>query len=439
VTKRTLRRDVDWQSDRLGRAAYAAYDAAGVLATLFGLPLAPLLLGRGFTDGFAERLGRLPAAALALSRRPLWIHAASVGETLAAEPLVAELRRRRGDLPIVFSTTTATGRAVAEREIKPSAALLLPLDAWRIIDRAFARVRPRALIVVETEIWPGLLRAAERVGAPVAVVSGRLSARAARRYGWIAPLFRAALGKVAVFGMQTPEDARRAVSLGAPPDRVHVTGTLKAGRQPSGEQSPPIDGLSDRPVLIAASTQPGEEEVALAACASLWAERADLLLVVAPRRPERFAAVGRLVQERGLRYQRRSAMQEPLAKTTQVLVLDTLGELGRLLPAARAVFVGGTIAPLGGHNVLEPAACGKPVAFGPHTENVASAAAALLDQGGAVLVRSADELAALWRRCLAEPRWAESMGERARRVARGSADVVARTWELIAPLLEDRA
>jgi 3-deoxy-D-manno-octulosonic-acid transferase len=189
-------------------------------------------------------------------------------------------------------------------------------------------------------------------------------------------------------------------------------------------------------VFVAASTQPGEEELVLDAAADWWADAAAPLLVIAPRRPERFDSVARLVEERGLRYQRLSAMHD-LGQTTQVLVLDTLGDLVRFLPAARAVFVGGTIAPIGGHNVLEPAACAKPVAFGPHTENVAAAAAALLARGGAERVHSAADLARFWSGCLADRPGAERMGEKAREVACASPDVLERTWEIIAPFLGD--
>jgi 3-deoxy-D-manno-octulosonic-acid transferase len=416
-----------------GRAAYAIYDGVGAVASLLCLPALPILLARGFGAGLGERLGRLPARAREWPEPPVWIHVASVGETLAALPLVSELRRRHPKLPIVFSTTTTTGRAVARREIDPTLAMLLPLDAWRIVDRVFRRLRPRALVVVETEIWPGLLRAAQAVGAPAVVVSGRVSARAARRYAWFAPLFRASLGKVSAFGMQTADDARRVIDLGAPAERVRVTGSLKAGRQATEDTALPFPELADRPVLIAASTQPGEEEFVLDSCAGEWLDHSDLLLVLAPRRPERFGAVARLVEERGLRFQRMSAMHA-LRGSTQVLVLDTLGDLNRLFPAARAVFVGGTVAPLGGHNVLEPALAAKPVAFGPHTDNVAAVAGTLLAAGGAECVQTPADLARFWRRCLDDCDAAARMGERARAVATSS-DVVASTWEMLAPFI----
>lgn len=413
------------------RLAYVAYDVAGALAAFVCLPALPFLLAvRG--DAFRERLGLLPQARAPLAE-PVWIHAASVGETLAAKPLVEEIRCRAAGIPIVFSTTSLTGRALAGREILPELGMLLPLDVLGISGRVLEGLRPRCLVLVETEIWPGLLRAAGRQGVPVVVVSGRLSERALGRYRLAAPLFRAALANVAAFGMQSEADAARVIELGAPSERVRVTGSLKASRRPENRSA---GKLGERRVLVAASTQPGEEEVVLDACRELWDEFGDLLLLLAPRRPERFADAERLLAERRIRYERRSAMQTEVSADTQALLLDSLGELPRLLPGARAVFVGGTIAPLGGHNLLEPATFARPVAFGPHTENVAEAAAALIEAGGGEMVRDAGDLQRLWRRLLADRAAADEMGLRAQRVAERGAGALERTWELLAPHLE---
>jgi 3-deoxy-D-manno-octulosonic-acid transferase len=201
----------------------------------------------------------------------------------------------------------------------------------------------------------------------------------------------------------------------------------------------PIGGLEDRPVLIAASTQPGEEEFVLTACRDLLVTHPDLLLLIAPRRPERFDAVAELLERAGLRHERRSAMGQSVAPQTQVLLLDTVGELLRVLPCGLAAFVGGSIAPLGGHNVLEPAAYAKPVAFGPHTETVADAAEELYLAGGGVMVQEPEDLAKLWRSLLDDPERAREMGERARAVAEARAMAVERTWDLVAPYLAQRA
>jgi 3-deoxy-D-manno-octulosonic-acid transferase len=421
-------------SPGLARLAYLGYDALGGLAALLAVPALPWLIKRGYGAGAGERLGRLPAAALHLSARPVWLHCASVGETRSITPLVGRLRARAPQQPLVVSTATLGGRAVARDDLAADVAMLLPVDALRIVDRAVRRIRPRLLLLVETELWPGLLRAAAGVGASVAMVSGRLSARALARYRWAGPLFPAALAHVAAFGMQTGADAERIIALGAAPDRVRVTGSLKASA-PTAAAPLPLAGVEGRRVLIAASTQPGEEEFVLRAVAALRRVHDDALLIVAPRRPERFDDVAHLVAAAGVRWRRRSSLRGTVPADVQVIVLDTLGELVRLLPAAWAVFVGGTVAPLGGHNVLEPALYGKAVAFGPHTESVAEAAAALCAAGGAAVVRTADELARYWEGLLADPAAAASAGARARTAAATCGDVLERTWDMVAPLL----
>jgi len=416
------------------RLAYWGYDAVGVAAALMAVPAWPWLRQRGLGDGLAERLGRIPGAA-ALAAPPLWLHCASVGETLSAAPLVARLRARCPQRPLVVSTTSVTGRAVARDELHADVATLLPLDALHVVDRVFRRLRPRALLVVETELWPGLLRAATRVGAPTAIVSGRVSAAAVERYRLAGPLLPAALAQVAAFGMQTAEDAARIVALGAPPERVRVTGSLKAARLAVDEAPPPLGGLDGRRVLVAASTQPGEEAFVLQAFAALRRVYRDALLIVAPRRPERFDDVAALLDGAGVRWARRSGLATEVPAEVQVLLLDSVGELARFFGAAWAVFVGGTVAPLGGHNVLEPAAYGRPVAFGPHLDNVAAAAAALCDADAAEVVHTPGALAEYWDGLLVRREAATAAGARARVVAAARAESLERTWELVAPLL----
>lgn len=419
--------------DLTARCAHAAYDLVGALTAVACLPLLPLWLPSGGATGLRQRLGDLRAAPdLA---RPVWIHAASVGETLAAAPLVAELRRRAPEIGVVMSATTVTGRAVAHREATPDFAMLLPLDVLGIVDRAVRRVRPRCLVLVETEIWPGLLRAVHGIGSPTVVVSGRMSARSLERYRWFGPLFRGAIGRIAAFGMQTSEDAHRLLQLGADPSRVRVTGSLKAARTGTPGSHPILSGLRSRPLLIAASTQPGEEEFVLDSLTTLWSHHPDLLVLLAPRRPERFTAVEQLVAARGVRYELRSRIDGSVAPTTQIVLLDSVGELDHCFAAARAVFVGGSVAPLGGHNVLEPASHGKPVAFGPHTENVADAVARLTRLGCGRLVRQPRQLAAFWEEMLSDGADLERIAAAARLAACAEGPVLERTWELLAPYI----
>lgn len=426
--------------DAAGKVSYAVYDTVAALFGVLALPVLPVLALSRHGSGLRERLGCLPASVRALDR-PIWVHAASVGEALAAEPLLRELRQRYPGVPRLVSTTTATGREVARTSLPVAGAMLLPVDPAGIVDRVVRQLHPRALVIMETEIWPGLIRAARRAGVPRVIVSGRISERAARRYGWVRWLTKAVFAQVDGFAMQSAADAARIVSLGAPADRVEVIGNLKfarssAGAVPVGRAA--ID-FGARPVLIAASTHAGEERLVLDACASLWARHPALLLVVAPRRPERFDEVDRLVAATGLRRARRTAVMGAVPADVQVLLLDTVGELPGLLPAARAVFVGGTVAAVGGHNVAEPALCGKPVAFGPHTANVALWAEALLAAGGAVRIESAGELSAVWTRYVADEAAAAEAGERGRGVVAAHADVAARTAAFVGRWVDEPA
>ena len=415
--------------------AHAAYDVLGTIGVVLAAPVVPWMWYRGWTEGLAQRLGAVPLPDSGFARRPVWLHAASVGETLAALPVVSALRRSHPELPWIVSNTTVSGRAVAQREMHPEVSTLLPIDAARIVDRVFARARPRLLIVVENEIWPGLLRAAERSGARIVFVNARMSERALRGYSWARPLFVAALGHVDSFCAQSAEDAARLCALGAPGERVRVTGQLKAGR-PAPQATAPV-AFGDRLVVVAASTQPGEEICVLDACATLWRDHPDLLLVLAPRRPERFDEVAGLLRERAIVFRRRSDGELTLPRQTRVLLLDTLGELAAFYGAARGVFVGGTVAPLGGHNVLEPATAAVAVSFGVHVDNVRAAARALLAATAAAQIEDATALAAHWGKLLADDSRAVEMGRNARAVADELAGAVPATVAVVESYLEE--
>jgi 3-deoxy-D-manno-octulosonic-acid transferase len=419
------------------RLACAVYDAAGIVLGISATPLLPLLLLTRRGGSLSERLGRLPADARNLSR-PVWIHAASVGEVLAAAALVDEVRRQWPERHVLVSTTSLAGRDTARARAGADAVMLLPLDVRLVVDRVLRQVRPCCLVLVETEIWPALIGGAARQGVPCMMVSGRVSGRAAARYAWARWLTRPVLAQMSAFAMQTDADAERIVRLGAPPDRVQVIGSLKyargrggdsAAEQTATEQARALVG--GRPLLIAASTHPGEEQMALEACAPLWHEHPDLLLLVAPRRPERSNEIDELLARAGVSWERRSRLSGAVRPATRVLLLDTLGELPNLLSAARGVFVGGTIVPVGGHNVLEPALFGKPAAFGPFTSNVAAAAEALLEQGAAVRVHSAEELRAAWEAWLRRPQLAEEVGARGRALVDARGAVAQRTFEVV--------
>lgn len=419
-----------------GGAVYACYAGVGHCVTALVYLLLPFLRAGRHAEGLAERMGHVPAEARGLNR-PLWIHAASMGEVLAAAPLVRAIRQHDPAVPIVVSTTSLSGRATAGERLHADAVFLLPVDTPFFVRRALAGVAPRALVLVETEIWPTLIRAVARRGIPCVVVSGRLSEGAAARYERARGFFRRVLSQVSLVGAQSDGDAERFRDIGAPVERVVVLGNLKLSRA----AAPPVRHAvrlrlpADRVVLVAASTHAPEEVLALDACARLWRDAPSTLLVLAPRRPERFDEVAEMVRRRGLRSVRRTAMAPSLEPSVQVLLLDTLGELTDVLPVARAVYVGGTMSSIGGHNVLEPGIYGRPVSFGSETRNVEAAATELLREGAAVRVGDASALADFWQRAVDDASWATAMGEAGRRVVERHSAAAQRTLQALLPYL----
>lgn len=394
------------------------------LAAFFigGLPVfaAQAVLRHKYRRSLPERLGRV--ATWTGPVPPIWLHAVSVGEVMAATPLALELASRRPDLPLLVSTVTDTGRAVAEQRLPARQYVFFPLDFGWAVRPALDRLRPRAVLLTETEIWPNFIRACGMRGIPVVLINGRISPRSFPRYRRVRPLFARVLQGIGLFCMQTSQDAARILELGAPEDRVHVVGNLKfdlamAGHTGEGLAVRTMLGLPNaRPVLVAGSTHRGEEESVLKAFQAARRAAPNLVLLLAPRHPERLADVEGLLAQAGLQWVRRSRL--PVEELPPVILLDTMGELARLYAAGTIVYVGGSLVPIGGHNVLEAAAYARPVLFGPHMGNFAEMARIFLEQGAGLQVRDATELGEEIVRLLAEPAAARRMGE----VGRGIVD-----------------
>jgi 3-deoxy-D-manno-octulosonic-acid transferase len=366
------------------------------LALLLAAPLIPLRLlwrgrrERGYWQHWNERLARGPA----LVTGALWIHAVSVGEMRAAQPLINALRDTYPGAPVLLTCMTPTGRATAEALYGHFARIVyLPYDYAGLMRRFLRRMQPRVGILMETELWPNLIHAAAREDVPLVLANARLSARSARGYARLRGLTRACLERVAVVAAQAEADAARLRSLGAM--TVHVTGNLKF------DIAPPPDQLErgaawkakwgQRPVLLAASTREGEEVPLLRAFAAV--APADLLLVVVPRHPQRFDEVAALIESAGLPVQRRSALDGmDLKPDTRVLLGDSLGELFAYYAACDVAFVGGSLQPLGGQNLIEAASVGRPVLVGPHTFNFEEATRLAIEAGAALRVSDAAEL-----------------------------------------------
>lgn len=363
---------------------------------------------RKYVGTLSERMGRLPVSFNLDGDPSIWIHAVSVGETLAARTLIDGLRERYPGLRIFVSTTTVTGRHVARTRLQGvDAVFFFPFDLPFAIRRTLDLVRPRLFIMVETELWPNLLRACAKRGIKTVLVNGRISARSFPRYRMVRGFFQEVLADVDRFCMQGAESARRIIQIGAPAGRVLVTGNLKfdALDMPSPADRGADRGAGrvlryfrvtpDRPVFIAASTLKGEEIPVLAAFAALRRQQPEALLIMAPRKPERFDEAVNIARGEGRRVVRRSQLVVDSEPQADVVVLDTIGELAHLFQIATVVFVGGSLVPQGGHNILEPAVYGKPVIFGPHMDNFAEIAAEFVAQQAAVQVNDADELAAV--------------------------------------------
>jgi 3-deoxy-D-manno-octulosonic-acid transferase len=412
---------------------------------------APVLLlrrGRHYLPTLRGRLGRHDAVA---EVPRLWLHAVSVGEVGVAATLIRALPPAT---PLVVTTVTPTGQAVARRSLAADQVAYLPFDVGFAVRRFLDAWTPSALVLVEGDLWPLLLARVKQRSVPVVVINGRVSdrgyARLERLRRWVRPL----LDPVDFYGVQTERDRERLLALGVAPERVHVTGNLKF----ESPEPPPLEPLlaavraaaQGRPILIAGSTMEGEEAAVLDAFTAVRPARA--LLVLAPRHPERAGPVLELIAARGFCATRRSALaasavevatdrdgDDPFERGAgapiDILLLDTMGELASLYRLAAGVFVGGTLVPTGGHNPLEPARFGVPVAAGPSMHNFAEMAA-LFDQRAAWRrVADGRELGAAWSQWLDDPATARAFGERAAGLIAENLGALERTLELVRPLL----
>lgn len=416
-----------------------AYAAGVVLAS-------PLLAYKALTSekyrtGYRERLGGV--AARAGSAPCAWLHAVSVGEMNLARPLVEALARARPDWDLVLSTATNTGLATAQRLYPGRRVFYYPLDFSFAVRRSLGRIRPDVVLLVELEVWPNFLAAAARRGVVVAIVNGRLSERAFRRYRLIRPLVARWLGRVKLLCVQSETYAERLKALGAPPERVVVTGNVKFDSCPAAPPGGRDEALAaslgigaDEPVVVAGCTWPGEDEALVAMYPRLRAAAPGLRLVLAPRQAERFGAVEQLVRRAGLPCVRRTALaQGQRGEAGAVVVLDTVGELARVYGLATAAFVGGSLVPHGGHNMLEACAHARPVLFGPHTANFRDITEELIAGHAALCVANAEELERALRGLLSDPGAAAELGRRARSVVDRHRGATERTMAALEPLL----
>jgi 3-deoxy-D-manno-octulosonic-acid transferase len=408
--------------------------------------LAPLVLAMEawkalWNPEYRGRLGqRLGLVEPQLAPGCLWIHAVSVGEVQAAVGLLQALRQEFPELPVVVTTVTPTGAQRARTLFGESVRhCYLPYDLPGSVRRFLDRLQPRVAIILETEIWPTLYNALGKRGIPLVMASARVSARSVDRYRVMASLFRETLSHGILIGAQTAADAQRFKAIGAAAERIRVTGNVKfdmtipAESIAAGREFRERCGAA-RPVWIAGSTHEGEEEAALAAHALVLERHPRALLLLVPRHPQRFESVRALLRKRGPAFAQRSSGATPAADQS-VFLVDTLGELQMFYAAADVAFVGGSLVPVGGHNLLEPAVLGLPMLSGPHTHNAQDIAELLQECGALRIVRSREELAQRVGECFDDPTWARAAGARGQQTVAQSRGAVHRLVAMVAPLL----
>jgi 3-deoxy-D-manno-octulosonic-acid transferase len=451
------------------------YFIYSLLMGFAALLLLPYWLVQGLRQGkylsnLGERLGfSFPSLAKVPAERSgaIWIHSVSVGETLSGVTLARRLKEAYPDRPLIVSTTTITGHALAlERMPFADAIIYFPLDWTFCVRRAMYAVQPSLVLILETEIWPNFLREARRRNVPVLFVSGRISDRSFARYQsylrafgfFLRPFLKDALSNAGGFLMQSEKDAERIRTLGAPADRVFVSGNLKydlelpAATPLSNWLEAEARRSGRTPIIVAGSVVATEEPLALIAFGTLQGEYPKALLVLAPRKPERFEATAEFIDESHRKFIRRSKLAIPgpsqsvgasengtISEDVTVILVDSIGELASLYRVADGVFVGGSLVPSGGHNILEPAAFGKIPVFGPSMENFAEIASRFVSAGAAVQVENPEDVGVAWIEFFRDPERAKKMSASARSLVETSRGATDRALAEIAKLLNGAA
>jgi 3-deoxy-D-manno-octulosonic-acid transferase len=411
----------------------------------------PYLFLRAFAgkQGFWERMGRLAEKKVeSLStRNVIWLHAASVGEVKVLSVIVNHLKNINPDCSMIVSVVTESGKREAERILKEVEFVFhAPIDLKRFVKRAMASLNPCALILVETELWPNLIKEAKKRKCPVALINGRISGKSLSKYLLLKGLFAEVLSYVDLFCMQSEEHAERIRKLGAEPDKIKVLGNLKFDRMVT--QIPGIDKSvlkrrlyipDDLRVIVGGSTRSGEEEILIRVFKRLQADQENLLLLLAPRHLDRMKKVERMLLSQKLQFVRRSQLDGKVRLENQrVVLLDTMGELASLYAMADLAFVGGSMVPVGGHNLLEPAACGVGVIFGPHVDHFKTAAELLIRCGGGIKIKNEEELYTRALDLLEDEDKRKGMGRAAREAIKRQSGVSQRTARLIVTHLRQK-
>jgi 3-deoxy-D-manno-octulosonic-acid transferase len=426
--------------------SYFFYNLVFLVLSFFLIPfsLPKILFSRGSVH--RERWGLYsPVVLRQLGKKPhIWFHAASVGEVAVALSLLTQMKRAYPRHGFVISTTTPQGRAVASRAPGVDSAFLAPLDLPWIVKRAVQRIKPSLLLVVETELWPNLLKGAKRAGIPVILFNGRISQRSYRFYLPLRFFFRGVLANFDALCLKSNTDRERMVSLGAAPSAIHITGDIKfhqiakpskgAGERLRKELQLPKD---PPPVLIAGSTHEGEEALILQVFKELQIDFPRLILILAPRHLQRIPRVEKILGSQRVRWVKRTMIDEKrrpepeVALWPEVILLDTVGELAALYGLGTAIFVGGSFSRVGGHNILEVLAHGKGVIFGPHMENFKEIARLVVERGAGIQVRTPEELTKALKRLIVNPALSMEMGKKGLALLREHQGALEKTLKIV--------
>lgn len=358
----------------------------------------PRLIKGKYRKGISERFGLYPDEIRRIADgRPIWIHAVSVGEIISITPLVISLKEKFPNVPIVVSTITETGREVAIRMGKADAVVYFPVDLRSCIKRALTIVNPRLIMIAETEFWLNFIWQAGEAKIPLFLINGRISDRSYRKYNWIRPLLRNAFRSFTGFFMQSDLDAKRIISLGAPKEKVTISGNIKYDRYIKKISQEEIEDVKkslpfneSEKIFIAGSTHRGEEEIIVNVLARLRNKHPSLKLIIAPRHPERTDEVEEILKKYKFNWKRRSIEDD--TEDVDVLIIDTVGELSKIYAVGKIIFIGGSLISHGGHNPIEAAIFEKPVITGPYINNFRDVYEHLLNSQAAMIVRNGDEL-----------------------------------------------
>ncbi len=412
-----------------------------LLTYVLFLPYIGYWLIRGITNrSYLQRIGERLGIGYPRLERCIWIHAVSVGEVVAAVPLIRALAKRYPDRPLLVTTVTPTGAArVASLFGDEVHHTYIPFEAPNVVNRFFSATNPEIALVLETEIWPNLYRGCGVRGIPLVLVSARISPRSVRSYRRLLPLFRETLSHGIIIAAQSDADAERFLSLGAAPERTRVTGNIKFDVElpadlPARGRALRAELFGERPVWTAASTHEGEEEIVLSAQRALSKTHPDLLLVLVPRHPQRFPAVREMIVKHGMSVVSRTDGNS-CSSATQVFLGDTMGELTLFYAASDVALVAGSLVPIGGHNLLEPAALGLPLLSGPHVFNAQEIADMFVAKGACKLVHDSAELAAAVDGLLSDAEAASLLGDAGREILERNRGSLARLMAMIEPLV----